>query len=115
MSMQPTLYFLDGGTGAATTSMDEIATAGSILSCSADGSNQKTIISGLARPDGLDISQETHRIYWTNMGPSANDNNGSIMSVDLNGTDVRTVLSPGKVHTPKQIVIDKRTSKLYFC
>lgn len=45
--------------------------------------------------------------------PLAND--GAIMSANLDGSDVKSLLPPGAVHTPKQIVLDEESGKLYFC
>jgi hypothetical protein len=45
--------------------------------------------------------------------PSAND--GTVQSCKLDGSDVQVVIPEGKVHTPKQIIIDQTSDKLYFC
>lgn len=74
----------------------------------------RTIVSGQVLPDGLDVSTETGRIYWTNMGiPTAND--GLVQSCKLDGSDIQTIIPKGSVHTPKQLVLDPTGSKLYFC
>lgn len=95
--------------------MDEILHSGSILSMIAENPNNPVeIVSGLYMPDGIDISKSTKRMYWTCMGnPSKND--GLLQSANLDGSDVQTIVSPGKVHTPKQLHIDQTTDKLYFC
>lgn len=49
------------------------------------------------------------------MGKSPSVNNGSIMSSNLDGSNLQTIIPEGKVHTPKQIKIDHENSKLYFC
>lgn len=62
-------------------------------------------------PDGIDVADG--RMYWTHMGqPNLND--GSVFSAKLDGTDVKTVVEAGAVHTPKQLVVDEETKKLYF-
>lgn len=43
------------------------------------------------------------------------ENDGSILSSNLDGTDVSTIVPPGVVHTPKQCKIDEINGKLYFC
>lgn len=43
------------------------------------------------------------------------ENDGSVWSSALDGSDVKAVLESGKVHTPKQCVIDETSQKLYFC
>lgn len=88
--------------------------SGKILLKSASGGNTRTLVSGQTLPDGLDISLKTNRIYWTNMGvPTAND--GTVQSCKLDGSDIKSVIKPGDVHTPKQIIIDHQNDKLYFC
>ncbi|KAE8160016.1 hypothetical protein BDV40DRAFT_302671 [Aspergillus tamarii] len=107
----PTLYVLDIGLGENTT--DNFLTAGKIYTASANGQNVKKIVDGLAGPDGVDISVSHGRIFWTNMGiPSEND--GSVQSCNLDGSDIKTVIPPGAVHTPKQLCIDHTHEKLYF-
>ncbi|KAF2155504.1 3-hydroxyacyl-CoA dehydrogenase-like protein [Myriangium duriaei CBS 260.36] len=104
----PTLYFLD----LSLVSGGDPLTAGRIMAMS-PGSEPKPIVTGQAMPDGLDISLKQNRIYWTNMGiPDRND--GVVQSCRLDGTDVQTVIKSGDVHTPKQLVIDHDSEKLYF-
>ncbi|KAI4724647.1 3-hydroxyacyl-CoA dehydrogenase-like protein [Aureobasidium sp. EXF-10728] len=106
----PTLYYLDLGMNAT----EDIMHAGKIVAQSASGKEPKTLVSDLTLPDGLDISVKDNRIYWTNMGiPSEND--GSIQSCKLDGSDVREVVKRGDVHTPKQLIVDQQNNKLYFC
>jgi hypothetical protein len=103
-------YFLDIGLN----SLTDTIHSGRIVVGSPDGRELRTLVSGQALPDGLDISLKTGRIYWTNMGiPSAND--GTVQSCKLDGSDIKTVISAGKVHTPKQLIIDQENDKLYFC
>ncbi|KAF7595101.1 hypothetical protein BBP40_007305 [Aspergillus hancockii] len=39
----------------------------------------------------------------------------ALHSANLDGTDIRTLLPSGVVHTPKQLVVDDVNSKVYFC
>jgi hypothetical protein len=72
-----------------------------IVSLNSDGSDRKVDVA-----DG--------HIYWTNMGvPNAND--GSIERADLDGRNRQTIVAPGGTFTPKQIQLEKRTRKLYWC
>ncbi|THX46740.1 3-hydroxyacyl-CoA dehydrogenase-like protein [Aureobasidium pullulans] len=106
----PTLYYLDLGMNATKDPMH----AGKIVAQSASGTEAKTLVSGLTLPDGLDISVKDNRIYWTNMGiPSEND--GSIQSCKLDGSDIKEIVKKGDVHTPKQLIVDQENNKLYFC
>jgi hypothetical protein len=87
--------------------------AGKIHSINPDGSDKKTIVTGARNPDGIAIDRDAGHIYWTNMGvPSLND--GSIERVDLDGSNRVTIVPPGGTHTPKQLIFDTETGKLYW-
>ena len=65
-------------------------------------------------PDGIVVDAEAGHIYWTNMGvPSLND--GSIERADIDGKNRKTIVAQGDTHTPKQIILDKKGGKLYWC
>ena len=65
-------------------------------------------------PDGVVVDVEAGHIYWTNMGvPSKND--GSIERVDLDGQNRVTIIGEGKTFTPKQLHLEKKSGKLYWC
>ena len=88
--------------------------AGCIHSMNADGSDGRTIVTGCRLPDGIAVDVEAGHIYWTNMGvPSLND--GSIERADLDGKNRQTIVAEGKTFTPKQIILDKKSGKLYWC
>ena len=90
------------------------ASGGRIHSANADGSDRKVIVSGARIPDGVVVDVEAGHIYWTNMGvPSKND--GSIERVDLDGKNRVTIISEGKTFTPKQLHLEKKSGKLYWC
>ncbi|PVH87774.1 YWTD domain-containing protein [Cadophora sp. DSE1049] len=106
----PSLYVLDIGLN----TLEDTIHSGKIPVGSPDGRKPRTRVSGQALPDGLAVSLKTGRIYWTNMGiPTAND--GMVQSCKLDGSDNQTVIPKGVVHTPKQLTIDQRNDKLYFC
>ena len=88
---------------------------GRVLSCNPDGSDLKTIVSeGRRLPDGIVVDVEAGHIYWTNMGnPVAND--GSIERADLDGKNLKHIVPPGGTFTPKQLQLDKKNGKLYWC
>jgi sugar lactone lactonase YvrE len=44
--------------------------------------------------------------------PTAND--GAVYSYNLDGTDIKAIVPKGKVHTPKQLVVDNEKRQLYF-
>lgn len=96
------LFFLDLG-------------AGRILSAKPDGSDLKTIISeGRKLPDGIVVDAEAGHIYWTNMG-SLKANDGSIDRADLDGSNIVNIVPIGGTFTPKQLQLDKKNGKLYWC
>ncbi|MCU1679260.1 MAG: hypothetical protein JWM93_4018 [Frankiales bacterium] len=87
---------------------------GRIFSLNPDGSDQQVIVTECAHPDGVAVDAATGHIYWTNMGvPSAND--GSIERADLDGQNRTTIVPGGSTFTPKQILIEEQSSKLYWC
>jgi DNA-binding beta-propeller fold protein YncE len=88
---------------------------GRVLSANPDGSDLKTIVvEGRKLPDGLVVDSAAHHLYWTNMGAlTAND--GSILRSDLDGRNITTIVAPGGTFTPKQMQIEKKTGKLYWC
>jgi hypothetical protein len=90
------------------------ASGGRIHSANADGSDLKVIATGARVPDGVVVDVEAGHIYWTNMGvPSKND--GSIERVDLDGKNRVTIIGEGKTFTPKQLHLEKKSGKLYWC
>jgi hypothetical protein len=90
------------------------ANAGKIHSANADGSDRKVILTGARIPDGVAVDVEAGHIYWTNMGvPSKND--GSIERVDLDGQNQKTIVPEGATFTPKQLHLEKKAGKLYWC
>ncbi|UPK90191.1 hypothetical protein LCI18_001126 [Fusarium solani-melongenae] len=104
-----TLLVLDVGLSAAEPS----TTSGEILQLDTNGQNAKAILSGQSLPDGIDVDDSTGRIFWTTMGkPGAQD--GAVCSANNDGTDIRTLIAPGAINTPKQLCCDKQNKKLYF-
>jgi hypothetical protein len=95
------LFFLDLGVGR-------------VLSVNPDGSDLKVVLEeGRRLPDGLAADVAAGFLYWTNMGnPKADD--GTVLRSDLDGRHMITIVPPGSTFTPKQLTIDKATSKLYW-
>jgi DNA-binding beta-propeller fold protein YncE len=85
-----------------------------IVSLNSDGSDRKVIVTGCRFPDGIEADVAAGHIYWTNMGvPKAND--GSIERADLDGRNRLTIVPQGGTFTPKQIQLEKKSRKLYWC
>jgi hypothetical protein len=79
-----------------------------------DGTDRQTIVSNCHLPDGIVVDVEAGHIYWTNMGiPSLDD--GSIERADLDGKNRKVIVPQGHTHTPKQIILDQKDGKLYWC
>jgi hypothetical protein len=87
---------------------------GRIHSMNPDGSDRKTIVTDCRLPDGVVVDAGLGHIYWTNMGvPDLND--GSIERADLDGRNRKMIVPPGATFTPKQMQLDKKNGKLYWC
>jgi sugar lactone lactonase YvrE len=97
------LYFLDISTG-------------QVKSANPDGSNVKVLVDeGPKHPDGLAVDASAGYIYWTNMGLSAKTDDGTIVRSNLDGGDITIIVPQGATFTPKQIQLEKKTGKLYWC
>ncbi|PLB52884.1 hypothetical protein P170DRAFT_444770 [Aspergillus steynii IBT 23096] len=106
----PSLLVLDIGLSSKESSFK----AGEILQLSPDGQVQAVLAAGQALPDGIAVDPSSQRIFWTNMGiPGKRD--GAVFSANLDGADVRTVVAPGTINTPKQLTLDTTSKKIYFC
>jgi hypothetical protein len=87
---------------------------GRIHSMNPDGSDRKTIVTDCRNCDGVVVDAKAGHIYWTNMGvPHLND--GSIERADIDGKNRKIVVPEGGTFTPKQIHLDEKNGKLYWC
>ena len=87
---------------------------GRIHTMNTDGSDRKTIVSDCRNCDGIVVDVEAGHIYWTNMGvPSLND--GSVERADIDGKNRKVIIPEGGTFTPKQIHLDRKNGKLYWC
>ena len=91
------------------------ASSGEVFSASPNGSDLKVIVSqGKRLPDGIVVDAAAGHLYWTNMGnPTAND--GSIERADFDGKNVIHIVPQGGTFTPKQLQLDEKNRKLYWC
>ena len=90
------------------------ASGGRVLSMKPDGSDRNVLVTNCRIPDGIAVDAEGGYVYWTNMGvPNRND--GSIERVDLDGAYRATIVLEGATFTPKQMVLEKASGKLYWC
>jgi hypothetical protein len=88
---------------------------GRIHSMNPDGSDRKVIVTDCHLPDGIVVDVGAGHIYWTNMGSSPSANDGSIERADIDGKNRRVIIPPGGTFTPKQLQLDKKSRKLYWC
>jgi len=91
------------------------ASSGEVFSANPDGSDLRVIVSeGRRLPDGIVVDTKAGHLYWTNMGnPTAND--GSIERADFDGRNLTHIVPPGATFTPKQLQLDEKNRKLYWC
>lgn len=112
---QGRLYFLDIDIAAYPNQ------SGRILTCNADGSDLRELVTGLKHmPDGVTADPEHGHLYWTNMGASmSNPDDGSIQRCDLaDGANITTIVPTGILHTPKQLTLAQPKNgrpSLYWC
>ena len=90
------------------------ASGGRIFTVNPDGSNQKNVVTNCRLPDGVALDVEAGHIYWTNMGVPYLDD-GSIERADLDGKNRKVIVPEGITFTPKQLHLDKKNGKLYWC
>ncbi len=88
---------------------------GRIHSMRPDGSDRNVIVTDCHLPDGIVVDVDAGHIYWTNMGTSPSTNDGSIERADFDGNNRRIIVPRGGTFTPKQIHLDKKNGKLYWC
>jgi DNA-binding beta-propeller fold protein YncE len=88
--------------------------AGKIHVMNTDGSDHRTIVTDCHLPDGIVVDADAGHIYWTNMGiPNLDD--GSIERADIDGKNRKVIVPVGNTHTPKQLILEKASGKLYWC
>ncbi|KAH8897427.1 hypothetical protein GQ53DRAFT_508893 [Thozetella sp. PMI_491] len=106
----PRILVLDIGLAAQTLT----ATPGFVIEVSGDGSKQKILVSSMSLPDGIDVDKESGHMFWTCMGfPGRAD--GCVYSANIDGSDAKSIVPVGVVNTPKQLVVEPISKKLYFC
>src|SRR5205807_9641651 len=88
---------------------------GRVHSMNPDGSDRKVIVADCQLPDGIAIDIGAGHIYSTNMGSSPSVNDGSIERADIDGKNRRVIVPRGATFTPKQIQLDQKNGKLYWC
>lgn len=109
------IYLLDVGLGGNARDISKVHTNGKILRLNLATHKLTPIVVDQNLPDGIDVSRETQRIFWTNMGHSTAACDGSVWTANLDGSEIRCLIPEGKVHTPKQIAVVDSRKQMYFC
>jgi DNA-binding beta-propeller fold protein YncE len=87
---------------------------GRLLTAKPDGSDLRVVLAaGMSGPDGVAVDVEAGYIYWTNMGKVKVDD-GSIQRLNLDGTNLTTIVPVGGTFTAKQLKLEKKSGKLYW-
>jgi len=93
-----------------------LSLTGQVLSANPDGSDLKVIVDeGKRLPDGIVVDSRAGHLYWTNMGSSTATNDGFIERADFDGKNITHIVPPGGTFTPKQLQLDEKSRKLYWC
>lgn len=90
-----------------------IGPTGKILELTPHGNLARVLAQNQLLPDGVDVHFPSNRIFWTNMG-NPGEMDGSVQCANVDGTEIRTIISPGHINTPKQLVVDSDSQRLYF-
>lgn len=85
---------------------------GRVVSVNPDGSDMKVLVDGRrTSPDGIAVDVDAGHIYWSNMGRAAADD-GSVDRVNLDGSNLTTIVPAGGTFTAKQLKLDNKNGKL---
>ena len=87
---------------------------GRIFTVRPDGTDQRVVVTGCKKPDGIAVDMDAGRIYWTEMGV-LHLNDGTIVCADLDGQRRKTIVPQGITYTPKQLCLDRKNRKMYWC
>ncbi|KAJ5506200.1 Dehydrogenase multihelical [Penicillium expansum] len=97
------------------TDVSQVHSNGKILRLNLATQKLTPVVVGQNLPDGIDVSLDAQRIFWTNMGRSTAACDGSVWSVDMEGGDMTCLIPVGQVHTPKQLAVIESRKQIYFC
>lgn len=86
-----------------------------VITMKSDGSDLKDLLADARdTPDGIAVDSRKGFVYWTNMGSNFAENDGYIQRMRLDGTGIETLIKPGQTYTPKQLVLDLPSGKMYW-
>ncbi|GHJ86698.1 hypothetical protein NliqN6_3100 [Naganishia liquefaciens] len=95
---------------------------GEVKAFTTDGKLSKVLVEGLSTlPDGVQCDPEELFVYWTNMGAGGvRANDGSLQRIQVlrggnKAATPETIIASGQTHTPKQLHLNGKDRKLYWC
>lgn len=86
-----------------------------------DGKKEILLKISNGTPDGIWIDQNSQKIYWTIMGEMTSPpesyfaKDGTIECCNFDGSGHTVLIGPGCITTPKQIIGNTQTNRLYWC
>lgn len=86
-----------------------------VLTAMPDGRGVTVLAETRPNPDGIVCDIHGGFLYWTNMGSSFDEANGSIERSRLDGSERTLVVPDGATRTPKQLRLDAIGGHLYWC
>lgn len=106
---RPRIFALDIGLSSPKPS----SAVGEILELS-PGGQIRSLVQGQAMPDGLAVDTSLDQMFWTCMG-TLGKADGALYSANTDGSNMKNIVAPGLIHTPKQLALDSINKKIYFC
>src|SRR5690606_5024253 len=85
--------------------------ASTIRTAELDGSNPRTVVTGVVRPIGIDIDPAAGHIYWAEDGNSVAEA-GKIMRANIDGTEITEILTQRT--TPQFLQFNPDNLRLYW-
>ncbi len=79
-----------------------------IMRSDLDGTNEETVLSGIAEPIGIALDVADEKIYWIN------DQDRQIHRAGLDGSNAEMIVDGDNSFNPKGIVLDTLNHKLYW-
>lgn len=87
---------------------------GAVLTAMPDGRSVSVLVEACQNPDGIVCDVHGGFLYWTNMGPKFEEENGSIERSRLDGSGRTLIVPAGVTYTPKQLRLDATGGHIYW-
>jgi DNA-binding beta-propeller fold protein YncE len=85
---------------------------GVIRTGSTHGGSIVNLVRNLTSPAGVALDERRGKVYWTDLGDAANPS--AVFAANLDGSDVRRLISGPSLSEIAGIAVDARHDKLYF-